>query len=77
MAAISYKVEITRIIDDVGPVTEYQKISDTGNPVGDGPVYSYIENPKKATHVEQVVLSQVLDGATFNIGPVIKSVNNL
>lgn len=68
-----YKVVITSSekVDSID--REYQKVADSGNERDKGPVYEYVEFPKKKTVTTEVYAQQVDD---LDLKKVIDAVNH-
>lgn len=71
-----FKIEITEVTEVVRQnAKEYQKVSDSGNPMGGGPVYDYVAGAEKREKITRQVLTQEVE--TLDMPAVIKAVNRL
>jgi hypothetical protein len=73
---INYEVRIVKHESVVQTVQVYQKISDTGNSNGDGPVYGNVPTEKTIV-IDTPILTQVIEGEKIDIKTVIKAINSL
>lgn len=73
---INYEVRIIKHESVVQTVQVYQKISDTGNEKGDGPVYANVPTERTVV-IDTPILSQVIEGEKIDIKTVIKAINSL
>lgn len=74
---INYEVRIIKHETVIKTVKEYQKVSDTGNKTGDGPVYDYLEVQREVV-IDTPILSQTIEGGDkLDIKTVIKAINSI
>lgn len=74
---INYSIKITKQETVIKTVQRYQRIADTGNEKGDGPVYGNVPTQEEVV-VETPILSQVIEGGDkLDIKTVIKAINSI
>lgn len=56
-----FQVTVIKIEEVESMQKEYQKISDDGNKLGDGPVYGYVDKGMATKQVETEIFRQILD----------------